>query len=64
MDPKKIKALRWTMEQHRVNPRTQKALIEKVEDGLFDLEIKDDTAFLKLNSTKFELHDGGLVSID
>lgn len=45
MDPEKIEALQRTMKTQRVTRRTRKALVEKVQDGLFDLEIKNDEAF-------------------
>ena len=55
-------ALRKAMSAHCVQPRTQKALIEKVEGGLFRLEVKNKQVALYLNNRRFEFSGTGLIS--
>ncbi len=59
-----LTALRKAMSAHCVQPRTQKALIEQVQDGLFELEVKKGHVSLILNHRRFEFRGTGLVAAE
>ena len=61
---RKLTMLRKTMRLHHVHPRTQKALIEQVQDGLFELEVKKGHVSLILNHRRFEFRGTGLVAAE
>ncbi len=52
------------MKQHNVQPRTQKAILEKIKDGLFEVEITKGEAFFVLNHRRFEFRGTGMVSVN